>query len=165
MENGVLPDNWDMSYSPAHNKITVGSENFPDFEMSVLHEVGHMLDYKILGNGNGYGTEKGSELLNGWREAIRASSAHKKLIEASSGLLAGDQPERLEYLLEDRELFARSYAQYISERSGNPVLLQQLHAAQESDKIALYANQWTRDDFKSIAKAFDRLFGRMRWLR
>jgi SPP1 gp7 family putative phage head morphogenesis protein len=164
METGTVPDNWDMEYNPMRNLITARSGRNSNFRLDTIHEVGHMLDYKIFGNGAGYGSASSGDLVE-WRKAVRESEAYEKLKTAENGLLIGDQILHVEYLLEEHELFARSYAQYITLRSGDRMLINELQTRLNYDKIGPYSEQWDIPDFEKIAHSFDNLFRKKSWLR
>lgn len=144
-------------------------------ELTLAHEAGHFLDHAGIGQGV-FASER-SELLSGWREAVKNSQAYQLLRDmladprkfAAEFPLAGGvysvtpDVRHLAYLADTKELFARSYAQYIAVRSGDPILLAQLNK-ERSDKI-YGARQWSDEDFAPIAAAFDQLFRSLGWLR
>lgn len=65
----------------------------------------------------------------------------------------------------ERELFARSYAQYIALRSGDHVLLNQLDEVLKEDTVRDIVIQWSVKDFMPVGQAFDILFRKQKWLR
>ena len=128
-----------------------------------LHEIGHHLDLSEIG-------PKGSFATNGLDDSMRKvlrsieDSASTKSLRAALDTKAGTNPinggsfwtskEHLNYLLTNKEQFARAYAQYISEKSGSTLLLDQLEARLGSQ----IPTQWATKDFKVIREAFDDLF-------
>lgn len=101
----------------------------------------------------------------------------------------GVHPSHLEYLLRTREVFARAYAQYITVTSNHPAAMKELRAMQlgsakgigpvsrmtkYNSKSVIYGQkpdadsweypwQWSDEDFKPIAAAFDNLMQVMGW--
>lgn len=138
--------------------------------MTTAHEIGHFLDHKAIGGGNGFETlNRSSELLAEWRQAVERSKALEGLnkirwassIEVEPGRRTGVDRGFVRYLLKPEEIFARSYAQYIATRSQNPRMLSELREAQKT--APWYNVQWADDDFEPIAKAFDRLLEKLGW--
>ena len=161
-------------------------------ELVMVHEVGHFLDHWGIGPGGDFATdaflwaqkEPGHDWADdfeNWWLAIITSDAHlhKQELMRMSGkerndmILRGEKAPKLDYLrylLGKREIWARSYAQYIAIRSGDPVLLQQLvesrrqRPAYDPDQND-YAEQWDDRDFTPIAEAMDKLFKTLGWLK
>lgn len=70
---------------------------------------------------------------------------------------------RLSYLESPVELFARSYTQYIGEKTEDKGLLASVHATRRKGASAeqkkFYKGQsWTKQDFKSVSAALDEIF-------
>ena len=76
-----------------------------------------------------------------------------------AAVVAATVRAHVEYLLGPRELFARTYCQYVAVRSGDPDLQRELEKSLEPD----YREQWHEDDFTPIAGALDDLFDRLGW--
>jgi hypothetical protein len=139
--------------------------------MTMLHEIGHRLDVEGLGQKRGYGSQpvprlsRGTYLVLDWWRAIQGSDAYS-LIQR---LKITDSAEKshLKYLLTPPEVFARSFAQYIVLRSGNPQLAAELDLLRDpaNHPGVYYPYQWAYDDFEPIATAFDQMFYRLGWLR
>jgi len=75
----------------------------------------------------------------------------------------------IRYLQSDEERFARGYAQYVAEKSGDPVMLAELDAALKPDPDSgaedrLYPTQWEAEDFVPVSRAFDTLFETLGWV-
>lgn len=147
-------------------------------QLTLAHEVGHFLDHMGLANSADYGGAFATshlEELSGWRDAVKNSSAFKRLAEmrqdpaaharqvtASWGTYVRTPDKKhLAYLMSEEELWARSYAQYIAKKSGNKKLLSQL-AGELGDE--LYGDRhWADDDFAPIEAAIDKLFEALGW--
>jgi len=146
-------------------------------QLTLAHEIGHFLDYQGIGKpGRAESMERG--LFNEWRKAVSASKAVETLREKRkspsrfvvkttlpSGTTYVAKPDSyyLLYTLDEKEIWARSYAQYIAVRSGNPTMLAQL--AKERLDPVYSERQWDDEDFAPIAAAIDALFRRLGWLR
>ena len=117
---------------------------------SVVHEIGHMLDAYGLGVDVPGGVDagnylSGTDVLAGWRQAVTSSNAYKQLA------LGGGSA----YVTSVKELWARSYEQWIALRSDNDVLWAKIRARQQEQSPFLY---WDDTDFRAIAEAFDEAF-------
>jgi HK97 family phage portal protein len=145
-------------------------------QLTLAHEIGHFLDQQALGGAKAMASDRDPR-LEAWRRAVDESQAVQRLTDkrrnpenyAAEVEHAGQRytakPDRLftAYLLRREELWARSYAQYIAERSGNATLLAQL-AAERVDSI--YGDRhWDEADFAPIAAAIDTLFRGLGWLQ
>lgn len=163
---GPIYNRWAMEYDPVINRITVNTGQISNFEFKILHEAAHILDFQVFGHGKGYGSESANPDMAELFEAIRRSDAYKKLSAVlDHGFLIRNKPMAVEDLLKERELFARCYAQYITIRSCDHVLLAQLNYILEQDAIRDIVYQWSISDFKPIGNTIDRMFGRKKWIR
>lgn len=132
-------------------------------EHVVTHEAGHFLDHQALDVAGRYASEN-SPLMADWRKAIEDSQAVKDLRKAmQTARLAneGGVVRRYEYLLSGRELFARSYAQWVTEKSGNAALVAQLPKIRTAMG---FLSQWEPEDFAPISAALDAVFKSKGWL-
>jgi SPP1 gp7 family putative phage head morphogenesis protein len=173
------PKGSDRFATPLTAKRIDVAKSSPRAGLSVTHEVGHFLDTSVLHSGEkiGYASMLDPDLQE-WRMAIANSKAYQRLIDMQSrefvrawdpalGALA-DRPldkDYLSYLASPHEAFARSYAQYIAQKSGNKTLLSQLAPLQVDPLNAVYPSQWEVDDFAQIEAAFDKLFEAKKWLK
>jgi SPP1 gp7 family putative phage head morphogenesis protein len=150
--------------------------------MTLAHELGHFIDHAGLGQVGvqRFGSE--TELMNAWRRAVFSTPTVQTLEQHRDNMLrqlsttiqtpAGPRQvfisvRFLDYLLSDKELFARSYAQYIAVRSGDKAMLRELRRDQkrvDMDKGIYFSNQWQDDEFEVIAKAFDEAFRQLGWM-
>lgn len=145
-------------------------------QLTLTHEVGHFLDHQALGKVGTMASESDPKLA-AWRTAVDNSAAVERLkdkrrnpykyeaeveVEGSRFRTSPD-PIFTSYLLDRKELWARSYAQYVAQRSGNPAMLAQLAGERLSP---IYGDrQWDDDDFAPIAAAIDELFRGLGWLQ
>lgn len=128
-------------------------------EFTLAHELGHFLDHQALGIRGTFASASHPD-LDGWRTAVMASQAVLRWTqERAAAIAAGDRTTRdfLDYLLSPHELFARSYAQYITARSGSSMLAGQLAHP------SMAGLHWSAGDFDAIARAIDALLVRKGW--
>jgi hypothetical protein len=142
-------------------------------EFEAVHEVGHFLDHWGIGAQGRFASLNGDPLFEGWRKAISETQAVRNL-EALRGedfTMVGTRVKSvdqglLRYYLNPKELFARSYAQYIAISSGDTGLLRSLSERIPSRANPLVYNEhWKSDDFEPVATEFDLLFRGLGWLR
>jgi hypothetical protein len=126
-------------------------------EMTVIHEYGHHLS---LENGETWieFTEKirqNSVLLDWWM-VVEQTSVYKKLNEIKRNLdLRLAVRDHARYLNDPRELFARSFSQWVTLRSGVALLdIQHLGAFIESEGLF----GWSAEEFEPIARCMDGVF-------
>lgn len=148
-------------------------------ELTAIHEVAHSLDDGGLSETEGWASETDSRLeplRQAWENtgAVRALRAGLETDKMMATLPNGgtfafpllpEERENCRYYLQGRELFARSYAQYIAVKSQNRVLLGQVRRRRESVEGRFYHVQWTASDFQAVSEAFDTLWKELRWLR
>lgn len=143
--------------------------------LSLTHELGHVIDHQAV-DVQGQFASVASPKLDAWRTAVRASAAYQRLLElravpvvevttdAGAKVAVRIPRKHIEYLLDLRELWARSYAQYVAIRGGNAALLNELVGIRSGNGMA-YPHQWSDVDFEPIAKAMDEAFEALGWVR
>jgi hypothetical protein len=129
--------------------------------LTLAHEIGHFLDHAGIGSASGFATDA-DDRLNGWRAAVRQSKAVQQ-IQAHRGLYP-DARRYQRYLASAKEVWARSYAQYIATRSDSALLKRELREEQQRATDSPLPRQWADDDFVDIAQAFDDLFLELGWM-
>ena len=142
---------------------------------TMVHEVGHFLDHKGLPGSRFTSADPDyMEMFEEWHTAARDSRAIQRLIDQRwnpekyeipmpGGFSIRPQRGFLDYLVTTEEVWARSYAQYIATRSGDDLLRTAI--AEERRDVMYGSSQWDDDDFEPIAKAIDRIFKALGWLR
>lgn len=138
----------------------------------LIHEMGHYLHHVAIGDP---GKMDVSGDMTGVFEAIgrsqrilqmKADLAAKrhKLSRQKSNLLPtlDNEIKFLEYLTNDREMWARAYAQFVTIRSGDPVLMRDLKSLQSANRLG--AIQWLDDDFKEIETEIEKMFQALGWI-
>jgi len=156
------------------NKVT----DTPRF--TTAHETGHVIDYagiplaapRIKENRDFRAEKRFKRFL----DAIEASKSIMTLrsrqgqatvhTEGAAWLnnYAVDQ-KHVEYLLQDHEIWARAYSQWIAEKSGDPDMLAELEHRMTRTDQKIYAPQWTSEEFKPISAEIDAIFRDLGWLK
>ncbi len=125
-------------------------------ELTTAHELAHYLDDCGFGTSEGWASEaepRLEALRQAWgnTDAVRALRTGLETRQLTASLPNGAQvefplmPEEREncrYYLQGQELFARSYAQYLADKSKNRVLLHQVRQRRESVEGRFYHVQW-----------------------
>lgn len=159
-------------------EIVVSSLN-PHAELTVVHEIGHFLDFKGLDRSTLWASVN-SPALAPWREAIKRSRAAQTLGHfldptlrtATVTLWDGSVVEYpvdksyVGYLLKAEELWARSYSQFIATQSRDPELMQQLERERKRPISGIYyPKHWDDADFQPILAEMEAVFRGLRWMR
>ena len=142
-------------------------------ELTCVHEIGHFLDHLALGRA-GHWASISSRSLSGWREAVEQTQAVQELRGRKQGPLPVTLPSGvslqvfveqrvLDYALGPLELFARSYAQYITRASQDKVLLVQMAAEIDTLEWQVYPLQWQDKDFTPIYDQLELLLRKKGW--
>lgn len=135
---------------------------------TLAHEIGHFLDHRAFGDVADLATRAGDPAFADWRATADASAHVQQLRTAArtgtivrNGVrLRSIDVGYVRYLLQPHEVWARSYAQYVAEVSGNPAMLAEI--ARELGS-ARYPTQWAQADFAPIRAAIDTLFRSRGW--
>jgi SPP1 gp7 family putative phage head morphogenesis protein len=138
---------------------------------TAAHELGHFIDHVGIDPRVKFPSLGASAVLDPWMQAVKNSSAFKTLRDYRAnplanvdGKLIAISPGYITYALDPRELFARSYSQYIAIRSGDAAMLAELSRERAGGDAPIYLPmQWEDDDFAPIAKAFDEVFSKLGW--
>jgi len=174
------------TYMPAEislsRPLSLGPKGHP--RLTYAHEVGHYLDQqfvwpRVAGQShgiNGYASElfPNHAELNAWRKATSESRAVGRLrelhqigkkggfidhVDATGKMVTWPSSAKYaEYALTEREVFARSYAQYIATKTQDPGIMAELNIQRDPLGNPYYVTQWADDDFEPISLAFDDLF-------
>ena len=165
------------SFEGVPMSITV-SVNAARPHLETLHELGHFIDHSGHGTLAGFASET-EPLFGDLMNAIHSTPTVARLramregkfispsgvsFDVDPGSLA-QHTENVRYALENRELFARAYAQFIATESGHPTLRRELLHALESFEGKAYGSHWSDDEFKPIRDEFTRLFRALKWAR
>ncbi|AMR26901.1 hypothetical protein A0257_07130 [Hymenobacter psoromatis] len=130
--------------------------------LTMLHETGHLIDLMYFKPVNVLAE---SGIVKPEIEAILSAARETRAWQQYEGRLRLDpHDDDALYLTNPKELWARAYAQYIAEKSGNETLL-----AAVKEQAATGYNQlpehWSSADFTPVRQAIDHLFYAKGWLR
>ena len=128
---------------------------------TAVHEAGHHLDLTALGPGGAFGSSnyRHDPEMKAWYDTVKGTDSYKNLIR-----LRSEEPEYrryYDYLLQPEEVFARSYAQYIANKSGDPDLKSGLEYWRETNT----GEHWPDADFKAVESALEKIFEKKGWSR
>ncbi len=144
---------WNGVYDPKRGgniRIAGG----PHVELTIAHEIGHFLDHRGLPGSSMWSNNSESPLIQALKNSPQAIKL-KEILPLKSQA----------YYLDNAELFARAYAQYIAFKSKDPKLLLQVKNIQLNSGIKWFSlTQWAMEDFLPIQAEFDKLFRSMGWL-
>lgn len=136
--------------------------NAPNRQFVVLHEIGHVLN--LNGLPGPYFSSRRHPVLREWRRAVVSSRAVQELERLAEAADLADR-NHARRLSDVTELWARSYAQFVSTRSENDVLRRSLIALRERFPDTLYwPRQWDDDDFALIEVSIGELFRGQGWM-
>ena len=155
-------------------------ESGPFIHETIAHETGHFLDYGGIPRTKPTFAEernwRAEELFKDFFKAVDASESIKTLnlratqetIRKTEGALTStytlDQ-KHIQYLLQENEIWARAYSQWIAYRSGQPDLLADHEYVRSRGFHKVYPTQWSESDFQPIGQAMDEIFGKLGWLK
>lgn len=168
------PENFGRSIEPRF--LSVRAYNNEHQRLTAIHEVGHFVDLTSLGRPGLWESEKAvfddtSELRDWWMATFK-SRAYEMLTHFQS---KSNDPwhiknrDYITYSLDPKELWARSYAQWVTSKRPKEGMSRALHFEMESFQSQPAQNitgamQWDDDDFKPIGAAIDKLMESKGWL-
>ncbi|MDX8382683.1 MAG: phage minor head protein [Ghiorsea sp.] len=134
---------------------------------ALVHEIGHFIDRSALDRASDNGGML--KLMKAAKESKAIAWIDKDLATWESLKPVGwrqatDKESRVntyQYLLKEHEIWARAYAQWITEKSGDPLLVKQLEGIMSDDRHIM---QWTKEDFKNISHEIDVIMLDMGWI-
>jgi len=120
-----------------------------DDRLQLVHEIGHFLDLSAIGRAGRMESMSGDPLMRDWLGAV-LSSKGVAAIRNERGYTLDEK----DYLLSAKELWARSYTQWLVLRGNDPELYQAFQDMR--DKVP----HWDGSDFEPIAQAIDSVFSK-----
>lgn len=144
-------------YRPGTSEIKWGKEGWG---LDLVHEIGHKIDFEAL-PGQGLLSRQVWPEVEAFRQAVRNSTAWR-ILRSPAALKGISNSYRL-YMQEPREVWARAYAQFIAEESGNPRLLADIALRLKGGTGYPSASQWETGDFAPIREAMKSIFERLQW--
>ena len=148
---------------PSGWEIYINGRYSPNIETTLAHEIGHWIDFGGLGSNGMPGTaiELGGK-LKGWWNAIMDTPEVKNLNQYSGTYQIVTHIQK--YLLNPQELWARSYAQYIGEKTQNKEILATMEMWRNSSDYRQW-RQWDPAEFAAIMEEIDKLFEAEGWMK
>ena len=143
-------------------------------ELTTVLELGHLLDHQAIGTAGEFASVSHPRLAK-WRRTTDSTRAVRRLEDLraagsipfrfAGGVVRQIRVQRIAGdLLELPELFSRSYAQFISEASGNAKLALQIHGFRRHENpSSVVPYYWDGDDFGGISKALESLIIELGW--
>jgi hypothetical protein len=127
--------------------------------LTAVHESGHFLDLEAIGAGNLATRQAHPDMLR-----VLAAADNTQAVQGLKQRFASATSRKTKghyaYLLSPEEIWARAYAQFVTERSGTPSLQRDLAAILKSEKF----RQWDAADFAPVAREIENLFKTKGWL-
>ena len=164
----------DRSKEPKAIEISKRGETH---ELTLVHEIGHFLEMAAIPRDRPVQRQWAFDsTMARWRLIASTSSYAVQLTEILSEFqltancrdsnpetakIASRKADYVSYLRSDEELWARSYAQYVSVRSGNATLLEQVELGRSPRNP--FPLQWDPGDFEPIAVEIDGLLRQIGW--
>ncbi|WP_017601358.1 hypothetical protein [Nocardiopsis lucentensis] len=138
-------------YKPSSRVIIVDVTK-PNVRETLVHEIGHAIDHAVHSGRTGSRLATASAMpstpeMREWSSVVRRSPQFAGLADVTPTHYA-------KYLRGTQELWARSYAQWIAERTGDARLREELQGHLNLPGPARY-RQWSDDDFRPIASAVE----------
>jgi hypothetical protein len=141
-------------------------------EMTTAHEIGHLIDLVALGEPYRFASHGKNEIMEDFKTAVAESNAIKNLRIYQEGNAPDATDKKLNsplekhlvsYWLQEHEIWARAYAQYIATKGGNENLKAQLKDVQNKSSFQR-ERQWSEEDFVPIGRAIDAMFKKQGWI-
>lgn len=138
----------------------------PDSGLEVAaHEYGHFLDYQLAGSVTRGASQSATSPAYPVMKAILDSPEYAMLSDSANRT---NNRRYANYLLKEQELFARAYAQWVVEGmtdsgkfEGAPLSRARRQIDEDSGDFMSFPKQWTAENFKPIADAFDFMFAHL----
>jgi hypothetical protein len=142
------------------------SEFGPHPQLTLAHETGHLLDQAMVWY-NAYASMNPDGIMAPVLLAMRQSTACRNLERIAEDTNASLLARRsADYWRGMTECWARAFAQWVAERSGDVSMLSELETSRALEvHEAAPSVQWDRQDFVSVAAALDTLFSTLGWLK
>jgi hypothetical protein len=138
--------------------------------ITIFHEIGHLIDLMAVGIPGHLESKVSEGVFSKLLECAKNTTEISKIESAlSSGKIeiSGIQlplPPRtrstLEYLLQPHEIVARSYAQYIVEKTKSRKLNRMLDTRRNNSK---FGEQWSTEQFAPLLVEWDNILNSIRW--
>jgi len=152
-----------LSHPPRPGKLEISRFSlYPS--ITLVHEVGHLLDHMVLNPiKRGFGSEH-DPMFDQLHLAWEASRVVRKLTAHHTRKRPAVAPpvrRFLAYLLRPRELWARTYVQWVANRSKDILIISQFRSATVASSVSRkfgIEDYWDDDDFCRIIPIVDDIF-------
>ena len=137
-------------------------------ELSLIHEVGHFLEWQCIPkSGFGQRSFKSDLFFAAWLQAVRESQNVNRLLDLRDAEAEESSVQKTaSYLLDEQELWARSYSQYVAVKMLSPALLQQIAAENKTITGKIQFNPyWDAADFHAVRSEMDKIFQALGWVK
>jgi hypothetical protein len=131
--------------------------------LNLIHEIGHFLDQQAIGSPGVLASPIDADFAD-WRNAVQNTNAVARLRAIARDSRYRRAVEYADYLLEWEEMWARSYAQFVTVRSGQAEPLAELRQRQRRAKVSAIPVQWEDDDFVLVEETISSLFRQLGWV-
>ena len=157
------------AYSPYGKYIEINkSKTVVD---TMTHEIGHWLDHHGFWSGDPDRVIADAIYDNKWGSGspefegfIKAAKSSRKIQEIKADRRL--KPSSRKYFIQNDEMFARAYFQYIAVESNESELMAALRGRQTAGVRGLkYPDQWDDDDFEPIRQEITKILKARKWLR
>ncbi len=147
-------------------------------QLDVVHEVGHLLHHQVLASHHEYTKNIVPTEMKTWFQSVKESATFQRIQRLhqddytfikrnGKSIPIADTRETSKYLLLTKELWARSYAQFVAISSGESAMLSQLAGLRDSSDTqqVAFPSQWQDDEFEPIAQEIENLFLNRGWIQ
>lgn len=139
-------------------EIRINKAYGKDATATVVHELGHYLDFQRFGYNGNYVTPTNQARRTEVRKAIVQTKAWKTWAECQQAADDTYMADYCGYLLDRTEMFARAYVNFITAQSGDYFMKRYMNSAQwEYVQWNGSASQNDKNDFAPILVAMDKL--------
>jgi len=146
------------------------SRNNNEKEITILHEIGHLIDLLCVGIPGKFESNEPDGIFSKLLIITSQTAEIRRIIstlasghtKVNNKLLPLSYRTRiaLNYLLEPHEIVARTYAQYISGKSGSQKLLKMIR---DRNNSGIFGGQWSSASFQPIAEEWDNILNAIGW--
>lgn len=144
-------------------EIWINGKETPHVESTVIHEIGHWIDRGGLGSGGLPATAAPDQgPLKNWWSQIQASNEYTELKNYQGDPGTRHYIDR--YLLSPVELWARSYAQYIGQKTQNNEILATMEWWRQRGDYSQF-RQWDPQGFQKIFDEIDQILTDQGWMK
>ena len=132
--------------------------------LNLVHEVGHFLDHQAIGMPGTFASANHAAFER-WRETVQTTDAVARLRAVAAQSRNRRAIDYADYLLGVEEMWARSYAQFVTIRSGQSELMVELREKQRRSSRSSLPVQWDETDFLPVEESVAILFRDIGWMR